>query len=660
MIKTKAIISILLWLCYMPLQAGVQQTSPTMEKLKEEMHQLFTKSDKEKFMQVTEQLKKECQAVDNDELFYKTWANQVMYDANKGELEFAIEEAKRMKHYALDRNEKYGIYAAVHAMAQVYYRMKDYRSAESMYLESIDYLHEHFPEHGASAAYVELAKIAYYRSEYDKMERYSLLALEEKDCEPSHQLRALSYLCELMEARNDVKSFDKYYKMRKEVLKLTPPSVLASEVELSNLILHGKYKKALEEAKKLESPSREARLAQINHLLGHDSVAYLLMRKSKQKSDSLNKAVSVDLLEEYVEEIGKERKENMQFRQKNLELLKRINTMLWVLAVVIIAAMGYTVYRRWQLIKHLREKNEQLLEAQMKEHRAMMAEHEAKEKEHRARMAEHEARMAEHEALQKEQESRLAEHEARLAEHEALQKEQTARLAEHEARREAERALQVKREFLNNVSHEMRTPLNAISGFTQLITTPGLEVDDAMMDELRSRITENTNLLTEIVDNMITLSYYDSKSSLECDDMVSPSSIVEQLVQMYAPQVREGVELKMDLQVPVDYFVATNSQALQKALGHLIANAIKFTGKGSVSVSVTGEDGHATFAVADTGPGVPEEKKAGLFDLFSETGEDVKTTGMGLNICRAVARLLGGRAYYDPEYTGGSRFVFEI
>ncbi len=603
-----------------------------MEKLKGEMHQLFSQSDKEKFIQVTEQLKSECLEVGNEELFYMTWANQVMYDANKGELEYAIEEAKRMKHYALDRNEKYGVYAAIHAMAQVYYRMKDYRSAESMYLESIGFLHEHFPEQGASAAYVELAKIAYYRSNYEKMEKYSLAALEEKGCEPTHQLRALSYLCELMEVRNDVKAFDKYYAMRKEVLKQTPPGALAGEVELSNLILHGKYKKALKEAEKLKSPSREARLAQINHLLGHDSAAYLLMRTSKLKSDSLNKAVSVDLLEEYVEEIGKERKENQAFRQQNLELLKRINMMLWVLAIVIIASMGYTVYRRWRVINHLKEKNEQLLEAQRKEHRALMAEHEAKEKEHVARMAEHEARMAEHKA----------------------------RMAEHEALLEAERALMVKRQFLNNISHEMRTPLNAISGFSQLITTPGLNLDEEMLADLRERIIESTGLLTEIVDNMITLSFYDSKSSIECNDMVSPSGIVTEVVQTYAPKVKEGVEMKVNVQVADDYFVTTNSQALQQALRHLVANAVKFTEKGSINIGVSGSDGHATFVITDTGPGVPEEKRQHLFDLFSETGEDVKTTGMGLNICRAVARLLGGKAYYDSAYTGGSRFVFEI
>ncbi len=665
--RIKFLLLALLCLICAPSWAAVHQTTDSMEKLKDEMHQLFSQSDKEKFMQVTEQLKKECLEVNNVELFYKAWANQVMYEANKGELEYAIEEGKRMKHYALDKNEKYGVFAAVQAMAQVYYRLKDYRSAEAMYLESIDLLHQHFPSESASAAYIELAKIAYYRSDYKKMEEYALLTLEEKNCEPSHQLRALSYLCELMEAKDDVKSFDKYYKMRKEVLKHTPPSILASEVELSNLILHGNYRQALEKAKKLESPAREARLAQINHLQGHDSAAYQLMRKSKLKSDSINKAVSLDLLEDYVEEIGKERKENQAFRQQNLELLKRVNIMLWVLAIVIIIATAYTAFRRWQVIKHLKEKNQQLLEAQQKEHRALMAEHEAKEKEHQARMAEHEARMSEHEALQKEHQSRLAEHEARMAEHEALQKEQTARMAEHEAmqreqeaRMEAERALLVKRLFLNNISHEMRTPLNAISGFTQIITTPGLEMDKEMLDDLRARITENTTMLTEIVDNMITLSYYDSQKSIECNDIVSPYAVVLQLVHTYSSKAKEGVEVKMDVQVAEDYLITTNSKALEQALTHLAANAVKFTEKGSITISASGSDGHATFIFTDTGPGVPKEKIENLFDLFSETGEDVKTTGMGLNICRAVARLLGGKASYDTTYTEGSRFIFEV
>lgn len=247
------------------------------------------------------------------------------------------------------------------------------------------------------------------------------------------------------------------------------------------------------------------------------------------------------------------------------------------------------------------------------------------------------------------------EHEARMKEHEARQQAEAAR-------RTAEAALQMKRRFLNNVSHELRTPLNAISGFSQVLLSQGDDLDGETKAELECLIVENTELLTGIVDKMIELSHYDSLASLPFRDAVAVNALCREVADVYRHRTSADVTLRFATTLADEALVMTNREGVQKVLGHVLDNAVRFTTRGSIALCATREpaSGRLVLAVTDTGPGIPEERRRQVFDLFTETGEVVKTTGMGLSICRSICRLLGGTIAIAPDYADGTRIIVEL
>ena len=108
------------------------------------------------------------------------------------------------------------------------------------------------------------------------------------------------------------------------------------------------------------------------------------------------------------------------------------------------------------------------------------------------------------------------------------------------------------------------------------------------------------------------------------------------------------------------YEIKTNEEAVKALLSHLIHNALQFTDKGVITVRCSDFENNVRVSVTDTGKGISEERRAHVFDTFREMGDNQKLQGMGLSICRAIVKLLGGKIWLDESYTDGSRFVFDI
>ena len=217
-----------------------------------------------------------------------------------------------------------------------------------------------------------------------------------------------------------------------------------------------------------------------------------------------------------------------------------------------------------------------------------------------------------------------------------------------------------KQNFLNNISHEMRTPLNAIVGFSQVLLTPGLELTDEEYDDMERRIKESSDLLTGIVDKMIELSHFDAMESIERSDTVAVNALAKVLMASYRQKADEKVGLRVTSNVADSYTIVTNADCLRRVLCHLLDNAVKFTQQGEIVIDIKQQDGTLTIGVADSGPGIPVERQHDIFELFAETGEQVKTTGLGLSICRTLVRLLGGTIRLDDSYHAGTRIVITI
>ena len=104
----------------------------------------------------------------------------------------------------------------------------------------------------------------------------------------------------------------------------------------------------------------------------------------------------------------------------------------------------------------------------------------------------------------------------------------------------------------------------------------------------------------------------------------------------------------------------TNHEAIEVLLKHLIENAIQYTDEGVITIACTEYEDKVRTSVADTGTGIPLERYEHVFDTFREMGDNQKLQGLGLSICKAIVKLLGGKIWLDVKYAAGSRFIFEL
>ena len=220
----------------------------------------------------------------------------------------------------------------------------------------------------------------------------------------------------------------------------------------------------------------------------------------------------------------------------------------------------------------------------------------------------------------------------------------------------AEAALQAKTSFLRSMTHEIRTPLNAINGFTQVLTMTGIEIPEAERLDFSQRIQENTRLLTNILDDLILISDTESGAALPEPEPCIAASIITQARDKVEPIVTQGVELKCNCTIPETEMITTHPHMIDQILTKLLDNAAKFTTQGTITISMAKEDDKLHFAVADTGPGIPCDKREFIFERFSKLDSFVQGAGLGLPIARMIAERLGGTLTVDANYSGGAKF----
>lgn len=247
-----------------------------------------------------------------------------------------------------------------------------------------------------------------------------------------------------------------------------------------------------------------------------------------------------------------------------------------------------------------------------------------------------------------------------LRQHASLRLEDAYRQLD-KARAQAEEASEVKTAFMQQISHEVGTPLHLISGFAQLLTTPGIELDDETREQINSGVKENTLRITGLVNKMLELSNLMSKSQLERNDRVLPRQIADDAVSTSGIGTAPDIDFEIRGSGEMDFEeLLTNRRAASHVLALLLENAIKFTGKGSVCLRVVFKQRSVFFFVEDTGIGVPPEQAEHIFEQFVQLDDYREGTGIGLTVARRLARQLGGDVALDTSYTFGARFVFSL
>jgi len=230
------------------------------------------------------------------------------------------------------------------------------------------------------------------------------------------------------------------------------------------------------------------------------------------------------------------------------------------------------------------------------------------------------------------------------------------------ARNLAENANNMKTAFIQNMSHEVRTPLNSIIGFSQLLCLPEGTVTQEEKEEYLSFIMNNSQLLTVMVNDMLDLSDMENGHYAIHNTPTNLNEIARQAIKAVEYRIPPGVQIVRVPGLDEDARYITDGMRVEQILINFLTNACKYTTSGEIvfGSSLVENPGYITFYVADTGPGVPAEKAESIFDRFVKLDSNIQGAGLGLSICRMVAKNLDGKVWLDTEYTQGARFILTI
>ena len=221
----------------------------------------------------------------------------------------------------------------------------------------------------------------------------------------------------------------------------------------------------------------------------------------------------------------------------------------------------------------------------------------------------------------------------------------------------AEESDRLKSAFIANMSHEIRTPLNAIIGFTSVL--PDIE-DNAERQELIVLIQENNQKLLRIIDDIMNISKIEAGKEQLQITAFDINMVLSELVNKYLPSVSEGVEMTTQFPAPQQE-ISSDMSRVMESMDHLIANAVKFTPQGSITVGYDPVNNHRIrLWVRDTGKGIAREDQERVFERFYKVDEFIPGAGLGLSICRTMAFSLGGNVGVQSEFGKGSYFWMEI
>ena len=213
--------------------------------------------------------------------------------------------------------------------------------------------------------------------------------------------------------------------------------------------------------------------------------------------------------------------------------------------------------------------------------------------------------------------------------------------------------------FIQNVTHQIRTPLNIIMGFTQVISDAG---SSSLSDEDKKSVTDTMSHNAKQLARMVQMLFDSSDSGLsqELDshknDHVSCNDVAREAIS-FVKQHYPEVHINMDTQLGDDFCIQTNRLYLMRALRELLYNSAKYSDGQHVVLRISLTHNTVNFIVEDTGKGISEADSEQLFKFFTKVDDLSEGLGLGLPLAKRHAQNLGGDITFDPTYHTGCRFI---
>lgn len=221
----------------------------------------------------------------------------------------------------------------------------------------------------------------------------------------------------------------------------------------------------------------------------------------------------------------------------------------------------------------------------------------------------------------------------------------------------AEESDRKKTAFVQDMFHQIRTPLNIISGFAQVLRDGHSLMSEKDLDDVTREIKLNGQTISNIIDNWKKVLELEQDEEVSLTDLVDCGALCQEVVRDIVMRNPDTVTLKVEL--PTDHLtVTTNKAYLTKILSELLHNANKYTLQGHITIGCErGADDSVCFYVADSGPGIPKEDQERVFTQFTKLNKFNEGLGMGLFLCRQLAQRLGATLTLDTEYVDGTRML---
>ena len=218
----------------------------------------------------------------------------------------------------------------------------------------------------------------------------------------------------------------------------------------------------------------------------------------------------------------------------------------------------------------------------------------------------------------------------------------------------------MKSAFIQNVSHEVRTPLNIISGFSQVIADPELTETVEERQHMAEMMQKSANQITDLIDEIIGLSLIETTDKISKEDTIMVNGVLRQVFDEYQAKATDEIELKMDSQLHDEFTFLTNKNMFARIISALMDNAVKYTVEGHITLKASSDGKNLCISVEDTGIGIPLQEAEHVFDRFVKLDSFKEGIGLGLPLSRKLAEQLGGTVTLDTSYTNGARFIVTL